>query len=133
MTATLKQQTAALNDGAFEDVTCGECGIIFYMPLQLYRVRLADHHSFWCPLGHERHFISGKSDLELARARAERAELAAANAREDARITNAKLIATKGQLTKAKNRAKGGACPCCNRTFVALSKHIATKHPEFAT
>lgn len=88
--------------------------------------------AIYCPLGHS-WIRSGKGRAELAEAARLRAERDAANAREDARALNAQLIATKGQLTKAKNRAKGGACPCCNRTFVQLSRHIATKHPEFAT
>tara|TARA_Y100000310_G_scaffold338946_1_gene430083 strand:- start:1163 stop:1354 length:192 start_codon:yes stop_codon:yes gene_type:complete len=37
----------------------------------------------------------------------------------------------KGQVTKLKNRAKAGVCPCCNRTFQNLSRHMETKHPDF--
>lgn len=29
-----------------------------------------------------------------------------------------------------KKRVQGGACPCCNRHFVQLERHMATKHPE---
>lgn len=28
-------------------------------------------------------------------------------------------------------RAQGGACPCCNRTFADMARHMKTKHPDF--
>ena len=39
--------------------------------------------------------------------------------------------AKRGQVTKLKKRAAAGVCPCCNRTFVELQRHMATKHPTF--
>lgn len=38
----------------------------------------------------------------------------------------------RGVVTKTKNRIGKGVCPCCNRTFVELARHIATKHPDYA-
>ena len=32
---------------------------------------------------------------------------------------------------KAEKRAKAALCPCCNRPFVALRRHLETKHPDF--
>lgn len=37
----------------------------------------------------------------------------------------------KGHAAKITKRAKAGVCPCCNRHFTALERHMATKHPEF--
>lgn len=39
--------------------------------------------------------------------------------------------AFKGVVTKLKKRAANGVCPCCNRTFVDLARHMAGKHPTF--
>jgi hypothetical protein len=39
--------------------------------------------------------------------------------------------AAKGNVTKLRKRAAAGVCPCCNRTFLALQKHMAHKHPDF--
>lgn len=33
-----------------------------------------------------------------------------------------------GKLTIIKNRIQNGVCPCCNRTFKNLQRHMATKH-----
>jgi len=32
---------------------------------------------------------------------------------------------------KMRDRVKNGVCPCCNRTFDNLLKHMRTKHPEY--
>ena len=39
----------------------------------------------------------------------------------------------KGQITKSKNRIANGICPCCNRSFSNLHRHMKTKHPDYTT
>lgn len=39
--------------------------------------------------------------------------------------------ARKGQVTRLKNRAAAGVCPCCTRSFENLRRHMTTKHPTF--
>ena len=39
--------------------------------------------------------------------------------------------AAKGQISKLKKRASAGVCPCCNRSFQNLRRHMGNKHPEF--
>lgn len=39
----------------------------------------------------------------------------------------------KGVATRLKNRAAHGVCPCCNRTFQQLARHMSAKHPDFKT
>ncbi|HYC31767.1 MAG TPA: hypothetical protein VEB59_05720, partial [Gemmatimonadales bacterium] len=43
--------------------------------------------------------------------------------------TAASLRSTKGVVTKIKRRVAGGVCPCCNRTFSDLARHMSGKHP----
>ena len=38
----------------------------------------------------------------------------------------------KGVLAKERKRVGNGVCPCCNRTFGNLQRHMATKHPGHA-
>lgn len=47
------------------------------------------------------------------------------------KTTKQELTTTKGQLTKTKKRLAGGVCPCCNRSFVSLAKHMANQHPDY--
>lgn len=39
--------------------------------------------------------------------------------------------AQKAAKTRMKNRIANGVCPCCNRHFANVQRHIRTKHPEF--
>lgn len=36
---------------------CGACDVVFGMTTTLYNARKEDQKSFWCPNGHERHFV----------------------------------------------------------------------------
>lgn len=45
--------------------------------------------------------------------------------------TKRQLGTTKAQLTKTKKRVSNGVCPCCNRTFKQLARHMENKHPEY--
>lgn len=37
----------------------------------------------------------------------------------------------KGALVKQKKRICNGVCPCCNRTFANLQRHMNSQHPKF--
>ena len=133
---------ATITDGAgqiFERLNCGECGINFYAP-QDWVVRRRDHgehgREFNCPNGHSRVW----RESALDKMRRERDQLKQDQARyeewlaEERRrvvVAERQTAAFKGVATKLKKRAIGGTCPCCNRSFSALAKHIATKHPDF--
>jgi hypothetical protein len=119
--------------------TCCRCGVEFGMPKALRDVRLADHGNFYCPLGHPQHYTAGKTEVELEREKRERAEAdrdfwmrEEAAERERAEAEKRRHAATKGQLTKAKKRIGNGVCPCCNRHFSNVERHMATQHPDFA-
>lgn len=60
-----------------------------------------------------------------------RLERQLANREEDLRAAKAAHAVTKGKLTKTRNRIAKGVCPCCNRSFVNLGKHMAGQHPDF--
>jgi predicted RNA-binding Zn-ribbon protein involved in translation (DUF1610 family) len=46
--------------------------------------------------------------------------------------TERSLAATKGQITKIKKRVGKGVCPCCNRHFANVERHMETQHPDYA-
>lgn len=39
---------------------------------------------------------------------------------------------TKGVVTRTRNRIANGVCPCCDRSFTNLQRHMASKHPDYA-
>jgi hypothetical protein len=115
-------------------VTCW-CGMTYAVPEALYDHMLHKRDNnerqpdTYCPLGHT-WIITGKSKLDIEHERAERLARQLASREEDVRAERASHIATKGQLTKARKRADRGVCLHCNRSFVNVANHIATKHPE---
>jgi len=117
--------------------TCAACGMVFAMPSNWQQCRLSDHTSFYCPAGHAQHYTS-KSDAEVARDEAERykqlwreSEAYAKHEYDQRRAAERALRATKAAHTRTKNRIKNGVCPCCNRHFENLDRHMHTKHPDY--
>lgn len=111
---------------------CYKCAVLFAFPYELQQSLLKDHsREFYCPNGHSQHYI-GKTEAEKERERAERAERRLANANDDLQVERLSHRSTKGQLTKTKKRVANGVCPCCNRSFADLGRHMAGQHPDYA-
>jgi hypothetical protein len=119
-------------------IECANCHMVFGIPTSFERDRRDDHASFYCPAGHSQWFPH-KSDkeklaaqLERERQRLDAERTRSEYLRREVDRQKRKTAAQKGQLTKTKNRIKNGICPCCNRTFVDLGRHMSTQHPNYA-
>lgn len=121
-----------------EVLTCYKCGIEFGMPHGFIGNRREDQAHFWCPNGHRQAFVESAAD-QLRRERDRLAQRIAE--RDDALAFERSLrqqeqrrsAAYRGQVTRLKKRAKAGLCPCCNRHFENLERHMATKHAGMST
>jgi hypothetical protein len=121
------------------DVTdCANCAVQFAVPARLLAERRKDGQTFYCPNGHKLHF----AETELDRVKKENERLAAqrtaaydqaAAARADRDRADRSNRALRGVVTRERNRVGRGVCPCCNRTFPNLARHMAGQHPEHAT
>lgn len=120
--------------------TCYTCKMEFGMSDSFYdtMLRLKEGGKFYCPAGHTQHYITGETELDKMRRRAEKAEQDRAywqdrirEVGEEKAAIERKNIAIRGVVTRMKNRAANGVCLCCNRTFTNLQKHMETKHPQF--
>ncbi len=103
---------------------CGECGLVFGMPDGLYRARQKDGEVWWCPAGHQRVYTNRR---ELQEQLKETRGLLAGEQRRSA-AERRSHSATKGQLTKTKNRANAGMCLDCHRFFKQVERHRARMH-----
>lgn len=104
------------------DMNCGECGIDFAIP-EWFRKRMkASGNTWYCPAGHAR--VYRESDVDEAKRILKEERLARA-ALED------QLAAAKRETKRMAKRAANGVCPCCNRSFVQLQRHMKSQHPEF--
>lgn len=122
-----------------ESVHCGadNCDALVVMPAKVMQAFRDSHKTWYCYRGHPRHF-PGESKEERLKQKLENTEKMLRSqikrtewAQEAERKAELSRRATKGQLTKTKNRIKNGVCPCCNRTFVDLGRHMAGQHPDY--
>lgn len=119
---------------------CHRCGSAMAIPRELYdAAKRSDKVSFFCAYGHEAVFAKG--DTEADKLRRERDRLVQRVAERDDEITRQRelrehterqLSATRGVVTRFKNRVGHGVCPCCNRTFGNLARHMVSEHPTWA-
>jgi hypothetical protein len=117
-------------------VTTCWCGMVHAVPEELRDYQLRQHRdgrtmiSIYCPLGHAR-VRAGKGEAARLREKLEAEYAKAARLTAEADQLFASNSALKGAATKARKRAKAGVCPCCNRTFQQLARHMKSKHPNF--
>lgn len=114
--------------------TCITCGIEFALP-EVRRQWLVDHPgtNFFCPNGHQQQF-TGKTEAQKLKEQldAKQRDLDAANYQlKNVRDLNEQLHIKVDSAAKRLERAKAGVCPCCKRSFTALRRHMATKHPDW--
>lgn len=128
----------------FHPVTCCKCSCTFAIDDTLNdRSRVWKKQSIYCPSCGTSQGWSGetpdqkvrrKLEAEIAKVKRSKEFLEASESAARARADHAErsLSATKGVVTRMKNRVSKGICPCCNRSFENLKRHMQKKHPEFA-
>lgn len=124
------------------------CGITFAVPQNFHDAKYKSGGTFFCPNGHSLGWSQSEADrvrsqmgeqlgktqkeLENARQRLEFARHDAEASRQQRDVAERRLSAAKGQITRIKRRGSNGVCPCCRRSFVALARHMKTKHPDYS-
>lgn len=132
-------------DTTLEVVTCATCHITYAIPASLKRSALkypGDGPNGWklcCPLGHT-WWYTGKSEAEKLKRKLEFERERAGRVTAQLDQTKALLKGQKARAARFKNerdrerlRVAAGVCPCCNRSFKDLARHMAGQHPGFAT
>lgn len=131
-------------DTSLEIRVCPICGVTYALPVRLRQDRQETSGNWWCPNGHSLSFKKTDHDRLKAEAVDLRKKLDAEKAnsewwrdrdraaRQEAEHERSRANGYKGALVKAKKRVGNGVCPCCNRSFSDLHRHMASKHPGFA-
>jgi len=144
MASTVRQRGETF--AGYTDLTtmcCPTCGVLYALPRRL----IDEAHSrgnrelvWYCPNGHELGYNDppGESEADRLRRELERARNRAASKSAALDQTKAELRGQKARASRFKNdrdrertRAANGVCPCCNRTFKQLARHMKSQHPEF--
>jgi hypothetical protein len=87
---------------------------------------------FFCGYGHSQVFVKGESEEQKLRRERDRLKQRVAERDDMIAAIELRRRAAVGQVTKFKNRVWHGVCPCCNRTFENLARHMASKHADYA-
>lgn len=117
----------------FVTETCCQCGIPFAVTNDFQERRYQDHQWFYCPAGHPQRY-TGESDREKIKRlekKVEQEKLARLDAELAREMEQQQRKAAERELKRTKKRVAAGVCPCCNRSFVQLQRHMTTKHPEY--
>lgn len=130
---------AALNLGVdFWTISCHSCGGTYALAAGYLKKRREEGGSWTCPycemgtVYKEPKTKRLERKLERERQRREWAEKGRERYRKEAEHQERRAAGYKGAFTKAKKRVGNGVCPCCNRSFENLRRHMATKHPDYA-
>jgi hypothetical protein len=114
---------------------CPVCGCVYGLEKRYIENKREQGGDWYCPNGHCIRFVD-KSITEKNRQLKMALKQAKDNAnwwKEEAESKARSLSATKGVLTKTKNRIANGVCPCCKRQFTNLQRHMETKHPKWTS
>lgn len=109
---------------------CCRCGVTFAIPQKLEAERRKDHDEFYCPNGHKQHF-PGESEAERYKRLFESEQRQVSALRVDKLAAERARDRVARDIKRLKKRSAAGVCPCCNRTFSQLARHMTDKHQEF--
>lgn len=119
----------------FSVTTCVNCGMQFAVAYHWLSEKRNNHKSFYCPNGHVLSYPSesGEEKARRLQAKAELEAQAKINSEKHLRLV-AELERDKAIKAKRKieKRISKGVCPCCNRTFEDLARHMGSKHKDYA-
>lgn len=137
-THVIPQSRTVRIEQAIHVIECAACSIDFGIGDDFMARRREDHGTFYCPNGHVNYYPQDneaerlRKELDREKQRSENNAAYATRERERRLAAERQRAAARGQVTKIKNRVAKGVCPCCNRTFANVARHMASQHPDFA-
>lgn len=110
-----------------ETEECCNCHMVFAMPADFRRRALNDRGLwFYCPAGHKQHYTGKGAEEKLRDAEAREVAL-----RDQLHAAEADAEATRVRLMRDRHRFANGVCPCCNRSFENVRRHMESEHPDY--
>lgn len=122
---TTDTRTTIPTDGLLVVEVCW-CGIQHAIPQNMDRwARQSRDNAVFCPLGHK--WVVGHSE-EQKRKEAEAREV---HLKDQLEAAGRAAEAARALLMRDRHRFANGVCPCCNRSFEAVARHIRQQHPDY--
>lgn len=127
----------------FHVVSCYTCGVPFGITSSIYRRVVTDaegsvhcpacgNMTCWCESKAEKEIKRLQGELKTANTKTEMSKRTAEIEMDKRQRAENSLRTTKGVVTKIKQRVGKGVCPCCNRSFRDLQRHMNSKHPDYS-
>ncbi len=118
---------------------CGTCGVWYTVPEIVYehQRKMGGFHT--CPSGHSWGWKQGQGEDAFDALRRERDQAVQEKARledearaawETANEQVAQRSKIERELKRVRQRITHGVCPCCNRSFANVQRHMKSKHPN---
>jgi len=117
----------------FAQIECCNCHVIFAMTDEMDQHYHTTKKLFYCPNGHGQHYTGVDREQQL-KDRIKGMEARNSALRDQLDATERSKSALKGVVTRKKNElesVKSGKCPCCNKYFKVLHKHMENRHPTY--
>ncbi len=119
-------------------INCGQCGGTYAIN-ERYRQQKSDQGGGWncpyckCSWGYfnDNELARTKKALEQQKANTEWYRQQAETRGKDRDHAQHQVRAYRGVITKTKRRIAHGVCPCCQRTFQDLARHMKGQHPGY--
>lgn len=109
----------------FTKIDCGRCGASYAIN-EKYRAERKEKGGYWhCPYCQCSWGYGDSTNAQLQRALEEKQRLLTA-----AKCETLRERQLKEDLERKQRRVARGVCPCCNRSFENLQRHMKTKHKE---
>lgn len=109
---------------------CGSCGVVCTCPEIVYEQHRAEGGYHTCPNGHSWGWNDNGCEREKLRRERDRLKQTVAQKDDEIAMQASRALKAESEIIRLHKRAKAGVCPCCNRTFVNMARHMKTKHPN---
>lgn len=121
-----------INGDKYEFLQCGTCAVRHAIPKVIYDHCKGEGGYWYCPNGHQRGFRTGAEEAERQEIRRERDRLKqdAARLQDELAAQTQRANEAERRVIQVRKRAAAGVCPCCNRTFLNVQRHMKSKHPN---
>jgi hypothetical protein len=126
----MAKNTVILNGERHVVTQCGACAVWHTVPEMVWDTQVREGGFHCCPNGHSRGWNKGTDEVERENIRRERDRLKQDAARLADEVTAQQRRADEAEkkVLQIKRRAAAGVCPCCNRTFLNIQRHMKSKH-----
>jgi hypothetical protein len=109
-------------------IECCTCGHLIFMSTDFETRRRRDKNYWYCTSCGQGQRWSGESDIDKVKKELDAETKRKMDALAQANELRASLQKVQDDAARLKKRAHAGVCPCCNRTFQNVARHMKTKH-----